>query len=472
MDKFRTLTLKEKALSLNLDRRIYGSFSEIGAGQEVAANFFQAGGASGTIAHSTSAYDMKISDSLYGEAKRYVCEERLVTMLNTEFEQLVEKLPHRAEDSKFFSFSDTVETLNYHKSNQGHGWMGIRFQLRPKGPVNDIIMHVKMHDNAALLQQKALGRLGVNLIYGAYHYYQNPEKMLSSLMDGIDEGRLEIDMLRFEGQDFEYIDNRLMALQLVRMGFTEATIFEPDGQVHQPSDVLYKKNVMVFRGRFRPVTWVNLDMFEKGLKLFQSDPEVDQEKVVCLFELTLKDLNTGGDIDSKDFLDRIDTLRTLGHRVLISNYVKYYKLVQYLANVTKRRKVGVILGYKNLETIFDESFYTNLNGGILQAFGLGFGNKVKLMTYPFADKESGELLRIKDIHIPHNLRGLFQYLTDNDKLSDIMDANREIMHIFSDDVLKMIKEGDSRWEGMVPESVCNVIKEKKLFKYVPQKAEA
>lgn len=471
MDKFRTLTLKEKALSLNLDTRIYGSFSEIGAGQEVAANFFQAGGASGTIAHSTSAYDMKISDSRYGAAKRYVCEERLVMMLDTEFGQLVEKLPHRADESKFFSFSDTVETLNYHKSNQGHGWMGIKFQLKPNGPVNEVILHVKMHDNAALLQQKALGRLGVNLIYGAYHYYQNPEKFLTSLMDGVDEGRIEIDMLRLDGEDFEYIDNRLIALQLVRMGYTEATIFEPDGNVHQPSDVLYKKNIMVFRGRFRPVTWVNLDMFEKGLKLFQSDPEVDPNKIVCLFELTLKDLNNGGDIDSKDFLDRIDTLRTLGHRVLISNYVKYYKLVQYLANVSKRQKVGVILGYKNLENIFDESFYTNLNGGILEAFGLGFGNRVKLMTYPMMDAGSGELLRNQDIKIPDNLKGLFTYLMDNGKLTDIVDANKDIMHIFSDDVLKMIKAGDSAWEVMVPESVCKVIKEKGLFEYTPEKAE-
>lgn len=467
MEKFRTLTLKEKALSINLDSKIYGSFSEIGAGQEVAANFFQAGGASGTIAHSTSAYDMKISDSLYGEAKRYVCEDRLVTMLRTEFQQLADKLPHRADESKFFSFSDTIETINYHKSNQGHGWMGMRFQLRPNGPVNDVVLHVKMHDNAALLQQKALGRLGVNLIYACFHYYQNPEKFLSSLMDGIDSGRIEIDMLRFGGSDFEYIDNRLMALQLVRLGFTEATVFEPDGDVHQPSDVLYKKNVLVLRGRFRPVTWVNLDMFEKGLEMYKADPDVDESKVVCLFELTLKDLKAGGNIDPKDFLDRIDTLRALGHRVLISNYVKYYKMVQYLTNVTRGRKVGVVMGVRNLRTVFDESFYTNLKGGILEAFGLGFGNNVKMMVYPEINDETKEISMGTDLEVPTKLRGLFQYLIDNDKLVDIKNAKQEIMHIFSDDVLHMIKSGKSGWESMVPDSVAEKIKAKKLFNYIP-----
>jgi hypothetical protein len=465
MDKYRTLTLKEKALSINLDQKIYGSFSEIGAGQEVAANFFQAGGASGTIAHSTSAYDMKISDSLYGEAKRYVCQERLETMIKTEFGQLVEKLPHRADESKFFAFADTIETINYHKSNQGHGWMGIRFQLRPNGPINDVVLHVKMHDNVALLQQKALGRLGVNLIYATFHYYQNPEKFLASLMDGIDSGRLEIDMLRFNGPDFEYIDNRLMALQLVRMGYTEATIFEPNGEVHQPSDVLYKKNVLVLRGRFRPVTWVNLNMFEEGLKLFKDDPEVNNDKVVCLFELTLKDLKAGGNIDPKDFLDRIDTLRTLGHRVLISNYVKYYKMVQYLTSVNRGYKVGVVMGLRNLRTIFDESFYTNLEGGILQAFGLGFGNNVKLMVYPEVDHETNEMHYGSNYQVPGNLQGLFQFMVDNNKLIDIMEANKEIMHIFSDDVLHMIKNGRPGWDKMVPPSVAEVIKQNQLFNY-------
>lgn len=463
MDKYRTPTVREKALAINLDNSVYGSFSEIGAGQEVAANFFQAGGASGTIASSTSAYDMKISDSLYGEASRYVCEERLETMLKTEFDLLMEKLTHRADNSRFFTFADTVETLNFHKTNQGQGWVGVRFQLRPNGPMNEVVMHIKMHDNASLLQQKALGRLGVNLIYAAYHYYQNPEKFLNSLLDSIGSGRIEIDMLRFDGPDFEYIDNRLMALQLVKNGLTEATIFEPDGDVHQPSETLYKKHTLVLRGRFRPVTRVNLDMFEKGLRSFRKQQGVDANNIECLFELTLKDLKSGGNIDAKDFLDRIDTLRSLGHRVLISNYVKYYKLVQYLTNFSKGKKVGVILGLDNLKTIFDEQYYTNLKGGILEAFGLGFGHNVHMMVYPFLNQENGELQRMEDMIVPDNLKGLFHYLVSNNKISNIDDADKSIMHIFSDDVLEMIKNGKSGWKDLVPPSVAKVIQDNQLF---------
>lgn len=464
MDKFRTPTTKEKALAINLDNSIYGSFSEIGAGQEVAGNFFSAGGASGTIAHSTSAYDMKISDSIYGSTNRYVAENRLHQMLEREYEQLIEKLPHRAHESRFFSFANTVETINYHQTNQGHGWVGIRFQLRPNGPSNEVILHVKLHDNVALLQQKAMGRLGVNLIYASFNNYQNPEKFINSLLDGIGRGRIEIDMLRFDGKDFEYIDNRLVALQLVKNGLTEATIFEPDGEVHQPSDCLYKKNVFVLRGRFRPVTWVNLDMFKKGLEIFKADPQVTEGKVECLFELTLKDLKADGTINAKDFLDRIDTLRSLGHRVLISNYVKYYKLVQYLSSVSRGRKVGVVLGRNNIKNVFDENFYTNLRGGILEAFGLGFGISVKLMVYPELDQETQELNFVNREDVPENLQGLYDYLVRNEKMVDIESADKSIMHIFSDDVLEMIREGKDGWQSLVPESVAKIISENNLFK--------
>ncbi|MCB0737697.1 MAG: TonB-dependent receptor [Bacteroidetes bacterium] len=468
MDKFRTPTTKEKALALNLDDSIYGAFSEIGAGQEVAANFFKSGAASGTVASSTSAYDMKISDSLYGETKRYVSEERLKVMLNTEYNHVVAKLPHRVANTRFFAFADTIETINYHRTNQGHGWIGLKFQLMPGGSVNEVILHVKMHDTVALMQQRAIGRIGVNLVYGCYHYFQNPEKLVNSLLDSIGRERIEIDMLRFNGADFEYIDNRLMALMLVRNGLTEATVFEPNGEVHQPSDTLYKKNVLVLRGRFRPVTHVNLDMFKKGLEQFKRDEDVDPDRIECLFELTLKDLKSDGAINPKDFLDRVDTLGALGHRVLISNYVKHYKLVQYLSKLTKGRKVGVIMGLDNLKIIFDEGYYTNLSGGILEAFGLGFGNNIKLLVYPFLGRESGRMLQSHDLTIPDNLKGLYSYLIDNKKLEDIEDADRSIMHIFSDDVIRMLKNGEDGWEAMVPDVVANKIKEQGLFVTKPK----
>lgn len=472
MDRFRTPTTKEKALAINLDDSVYGAFSEIGAGQEVAANFFKSGAASGTVASSTSAYDMQISDSLYGETKRYVSEERLRHMLKIEYDHVVNKLPHRHGETRFFAFADTIETINYHKTNQGHGWIGLRFQLRPNGPVNEVVLHIKMHDNNALLQQRAIGRLGVNLVYGCIHYFQNPEKLVNSLLESVGRDRIEIDMLRFDGDDFEFIDNRLMALTLVRNGLTEATIFEPNGEVHQPSDALYKKNVLVLRGRFRPVTLVNLDMFQCGLTQFRQDKEVDPENIECLFELTLKDLKAGGAIDSKDFLDRVDTLGALGHRVLISNYVKHYKLVQYLSGFTRKRKIGIIMGLDNLKIVFDETYYTNLSGGVLEAFGLGFGNNVKLLIYPFLGRESGKLLKSRDLKIPENLQGLFDYLVANQKLEDIDGADTSIMHIFSDDVIAKIQNGEKNWEEMVPDVVSNIIKKYQLFSFSSEKVEA
>lgn len=463
MNNFRTLTTKEKALSINLDDSIYGSFSEIGAGQEVSGTFFKAGGASGTIASSTSAYDMKISDSLYGETKRYVCQERLQTILNYDYKNISDKLSYRADTTRFFSFADTVETINYHKTNQGQGWLGIRFQLSPNGPINEIVMHVLMHDNVALQQQSALGKLGVNLVYGCFNYYQNPEKFLKSLVDGIGSDRVEIDMLRFDGEDFDYLDNRLVALQLVKNGLTEATIFEPNGDVNQPADTLYKKNVLVIRGRFRPVTNVNLDMFQLGLHAFKSEHDVDIERIQCLFELNLKDLRADGGIDTKDFLDRVDTLGALGHRVLISNYIKYYKLVQYISQFTRGRKVGVILGFNNLKNIFTEEFYSNLKGGILEAFGLGFGSNSKLFVYPQLSEDNKKLMTTNDLIIPPKLKGLFDYLKDNNKIYDLEGANRDILHIYSDEVIRMIQSKENGWENMVPEIVSKRIIDLDLF---------
>ncbi|MDH4058875.1 MAG: TonB-dependent receptor, partial [Cyclobacteriaceae bacterium] len=293
MDEFRKLTTQEKALRINLRRDIYGSFAEIGAGQEVAANFFKAGGASGTIAKTISAYDMKFSDAIYGYCERYVCEPRLIKMLDHEYELLAERLPHRIEDTRFFAFSDTVEVLNFDRSNQAHGWIGLRFQLKPKGEFNDCVIHVKMHDNDPLQQQYALGVVGVNLIY-ACNFFTDPEEILMSLLDGFTGRRIEIDMFRIIGPDFKHVDNRLMALKLVKNGFTKAAMFGPDGEVMQPSDELYKKNVLVLRGRFRPPTHVNVDMLLAARRHFKSEPDVERSKIVVLTELTLNDLSSDG----------------------------------------------------------------------------------------------------------------------------------------------------------------------------------
>lgn len=460
---FRTLTTNEKALKINLNPKVYGVFGEIGAGQEVAANFFKAGGSSGTIAMTSSAYDMKISDSLYGESTRYVSENRLIQMLDTEYESLTHELEERAENTLFFAFSNTIEALNYHKTNQGHGWLGVRFQLTPNSPPNECVIHVLLHDNTNLRQQQAIGTLGVNLLYACFYHHQNPTDFLLSLVDNLFKGRIEIDMFRLSGPDFEHIDNRLMALKMVRAGLTQATIFNPNGDVLQPSTALYKKNILVLRGRFRPATLVNIDMLEKGLNQFQQEKDVDPNNFVVLSELTLKDLSDDNKIVESDFLDRVDILVSLGQTVMISNYVKYYKLASFLSQFTRGRKVGLILGMYNLDFLFDEQYYTNLPGGILEAYGQGFGQNVKLYVYPCREDESENIKTLKDFDIPDHLKGLFQYLVDNNKIADIENPNLDYLNIFSDNVLTMIKYGAKGWEKMVPKKVATAIKNRNLF---------
>ncbi|WP_420153084.1 TonB-dependent receptor [Siphonobacter sp.] len=461
---YEYLGTKQKALKINLDKRIYGSYAEIGAGQEVAANFFKAGGASGTIAKTMSAYDMTFSNAIYGleESGRYVVESRLMKMLRHEYDLLIERLDQkRGTDTCFFSFADTVVALNYHKTNESHGWVGLRFQLSPQSEPNDVIIHVRMLDNDAILQQQALGIIGVNLIYGCYYYHQMPEILLRSLMDDLTTERIEIDMIRFNGPDFKKVDNRLMSLYLVKNGFTNAALFGPNGQNLQPADTLYKKHIAVIRGRFRPFALVHQDMLQNGVAQFLEDPEVDPNRVVVLTELTLQNLRDGDDINEKDFLDRVDILGKLGLTVMVSNYTEYYKLISYLAKLTKL-KIGLIMGIPNLEFIFDEQHYANLPGGILEAFATLFSRKVKLYVYP-ALRPDGTLANCFKFQLPFHLRDLFSYLISNNKIEDIRSFNKLNLHIQSDRVLSMIKAAEEGWEQYVPAEVAAMIKDKCLF---------
>src|ERR1700744_2871792 len=276
---------KQKALAINLDPAIYGSFAEMGAGQDVAANFFKAGGSSGTIAKTMSAYDMTFSDAIYGvqATRRYVSEQRLISMLDHEYGLLIERLAEqRGDTTTFFAFSDTVSALNYQKTNRGHGWMGVRFQLEPNGKFNDVVLHVNLLDNDNNLQQQAAGILGVNLMYACFYYYNNPLVFLLSLIDDLSKDRIQIDMIRFEGPSFAKVDNRLMSLHLVKYGFTDVAVFGPDGKNQQPSEALYKKHIVVIRGRFRPLTNVHVDMLNTGIKQFMQEPDVDKNNVLIL----------------------------------------------------------------------------------------------------------------------------------------------------------------------------------------------
>ncbi len=462
----RRLTTEEKALKINLTSNIYGSFAEIGAGQEVAANFFKAGGSSGTIAYTHSAYDMKVSDSMYGECSRYVCEERLVTMLDTEYNSMVERLPNKHKESRFFAFCNTVESLNYHKTNQGQGWVGIRFNLTEGADPNEIILHIKMHDNSHRAQQEALGILGVNLIHASYFQTGDIDQFLTSLVHRLPRERIEIDMMRVSGPDFEDVDNRIIALNLVKRGITDATMFDLNGSVLQPATALYKKNILLMRGRFRPVTKVHIDMIERGKQQFLKEEGVSEDKTRVVIELTLKDLTADGKISAKDFVDRTELLGTLGYTVMISNYLKHYKMVDYLATIARGHFMGVIVGVYNLNTIFDERYYDNLPGGLLEAFGRGFGHNMKMYVYPANNVETGELYNLENLDIQKNLRGLLQYMKDNNKLAAFENFDQSLLGIMSDDVLMKIKAEASSWEEDVPESVAKAIKYYELFGYV------
>ncbi|HTO37264.1 MAG TPA: hypothetical protein VL021_02490 [Brumimicrobium sp.] len=471
MGENRNLTLEEKTLKINLQSDVYGSFSEIGAGQEVVANFFRAGGSSGTIAFSRSAYDMKVSDSIYGKAARYVSEERLRTMLNHEFDEVTKSLDYRKEYTRFFAFCNTVESLNYHKTNQGHGWIGIRFQSKPNTRPNNIILHVKMHDQSNTAQQEALGILGVNLIYATYFNIEdNLDKFVDSLVHTLPKDRIEIDMLNVEGPDFEHFDNRMVALTLVKKGITEATMFDQTGRVLQPADELYKKSIILIRGRFRPVTKVNIDMLERTRECFYKEEGVEKKNVREIFELTLRDLTSDGKIAEKDFIDRTELLGALGYTVMISNYLKYYEVVDYLSEVSRNYKIGVLLGIYNLNNIFNEEFYSELNGGILEAFGKGFGRNSKLYIYPAINYKTGELFEFKDYKVPENLEGLLKFMIDNDKIEGLTKFEYELLKINADEVLEKIQthQDDDTWDSDVPDRVAKAIKFMRLFGYQPK----
>lgn len=465
MKNSKSLTTEDKALLVNLTSDIYGAFAEIGAGQEVAANFFKAGGSSGTIAYTRSAYDMKVSDSFYGKCKRYVCEDRLLQMLATEYETLSSTLPDKKEESRFFVFANTVESLNYHKTNQGQGWIGLKFQNKLNSEPSEIVLHVKMHDISNKRQQEALGILGVNLIHAAYFDQDTIDEFLAALTYRLPRERVEIDMLRVMGPDFAHIDNRLIALNLVKNGLTDATMFDQSGAVLQPSEALYKKNILLMRGRFRPMTKVHVDMIDKGMQQYLKEPDVDPENTHMLLELTLKDLTADGKISDQDFIDRAELLGSMGYTVMISDYLKHYKMIEYLASLTKDKKIGVLLGIYNLQTIFDEKYYNTLKGGLLEAFGRGFGHNVKMFVYPAMSFDGEGTYGVNNFELPEHLVGLFDYMLKTNKVEEIHQYDSSLLHILSDDVLKKIQDGNTSWESDVPESVLKAIKFLNLFGY-------
>jgi hypothetical protein len=454
----------EKALHINLDSTKYGTFAEIGAGQEVARRFFRVGGAAGTIAKTMSAYDMTFSDAIYGLADRYVSRVRLQTMLDHEYDLLIERLDQKfGADKTFFVFADTIAARSFKERNESHGWLAVRFQSQPRTQPSQIIIHVRLLDETNVDQQEALGIIGLNLLYGAF-YLPQPEKLISSLQENLQPGRLEVDMIKFSGPLFEKVDNRLMSLQLVSQGLTDAVMFKADGETVQPAEVFYKRAILVERGSFRPVTHATNDMLDGARQVFQKHCSCADEDIVELMEMTLENLRADGEVKHADFLARVDSLRALGRPVLISKFREYYRLAGYLFRYTNKA-IGLVMGVPSLTEILNEKYYVNLEGGILEALGRMFKGGLKLYVYPRIDEPTGNIVTATQVKVAPNLRSLFQYLIDNHYVQEITDYHRDYLRIQPPDVLAKLQSGDSRWEQMVPPEVAHVIKQREFFGY-------
>src|SRR5215831_5627066 len=418
----------KKAFQINIDAKRYGTFAEIGAGQEVARRFFQVGGAAGTIAKTMSAYDMQFSDAIYGPTDRYVSRARLGTMLDHEYRLLIERLDQKlGRERAFFVFADTVAARSFKQHNESHGWLGLRFQDKPRDEPSQIIIHVRMLDEANVDQQEALGVIGVNLLYGAF-YQAQPERLISSLQENLAPGRIQVDLIKFSGPAFANIDNRLMSLQLVSQGLTDAVMFTADGEMVQPSEILHKNAILIERGSFRPVTYATNDMLEGARRQFLKETGCLENDLVVLMEMTLENLLSEGQLDHADFLERVDILGALGRTVLISKFGEYYRLAGYLSRYTNRT-IGLVMGVPSLLEIFDEKYYLNLEGGILEALGRMFKQGLKLYVYPIIDEKSGQLITAIQAEVAPNLRSLFQYLIDNRYIEEIRDYRKDFLGI-------------------------------------------
>lgn len=452
----------KKAFEINMTKPVYGTFAEIGAGQEVARRFFHVGGAAGTIAKTISAYDMTFSDAIYGKSSRFVSRQRLGEMLDHEYGLLIERLDEKNGGEKtYFAFADTVAARSYKIKNESHGWMGIRFQTTPRSQPNEIILHVRMLDDQNLAQQEALGVVGVNLIYGAYFLRKDPKAFIASLLDDLDASRIEIDMIRFSGPDFSCLDNRIMCLELVTQGLAQAVLFRGDGEVIQAADAFYHKPLLVERGSFRPLTNVANDMLECGHSMFLMEEDLNSEQPEILLEITMKNLMSSGQLDLQDFLDRVDMLGALGRTVLISNYGEFYRLIQYLRRYTDRA-IGLPLGIPSLHEIFDEKYYSNLDGGILEGLGRLFKKGVRLYVYPTKD-EKNRIIEASSYHVDVDLRALYSYLLENRFIVPMAGCKLDYLGIDSQKVLTKLQQGDLDWEKMVPPQVAEIIRSRNFF---------
>ena len=316
----------------------------------------------------------------------------------------------------------------------------------------------------------SLGKLGVNLIHSAFYKSEKPHRIIKYLYDHIDKDLIEIDMINFSGPKFAEVDNRLMSLQLIKNGMTEAVMFDADGNNQLPAEQLYKKNILTLRGSFRPVTNVNIDMLKRSLELFLKEKGVDENNTQVIFEITLSNLLASGELDEQDFMDRARILSSLGYKVLISNFKEYYRLAEYFSNYTKAQ-MGMVMGADNLIAIFDEEYYTHLSGGILEAFGKLFYRDIKIYLYPMRNKETGEIITSNNIHVSPRMKELYKFFKFNEKLVDIENYDAKNLNIRSRDIVQQIKRGQEGWQAALPKGVAEMIEKNGYFGWNKDKKE-
>ncbi|EJF52273.1 hypothetical protein SapgrDRAFT_0529 [Saprospira grandis DSM 2844] len=458
------LETEQKALEINLDPRIYGSFAEIGAGQEVARYFFKVGAAAGTIAKTISAYDKVVSDDIYGRepSGRYVCESRLYRMLDHEYELLLDRLSGQRPDLCLFAFADTITTINYHRTIKGQGWMGMRFQLSPHAEPNEIVLHIELQDGNANLQQQAVGILGVNLLYACYRYHADYKELLASLLDKL-EDRIRIDVVRMKGPDFEHIDNRLLLLSLVEQKLTDVAVFDKKGQPVHISEFLYKKNLLLVRGNYNPSTLLSLDMIRASAAQFRADFSRRAMDCFVMTEMTLHSLQgEENTTDEKNFLERARLLNYLGQYVMITDCDRYHKLIQYAFDY-RIQHLGLVLENNLLLSLLSGKYERNKDGRLLTAFGEVFTRSVTLYAYPELKEGSGELLQTHNLPIPEGMRNLYQHLLDQRQIRDVEGYNEDVLHIRSREALRKIQAAEEGWEAMLSDRVARYIQERGAF---------
>ena len=469
MSERKVLKTYEKALALNLDRSKYGVFAEIGAGQETANWFFRVSASAGTVAKTISAYDMTMSDAIYGRTSRYVSQDRLISMLRYEYGLLEERLAAtRGNETTFFAFCNTVRARGYKDTSECHGWLGVRFQLTPNDKPCEIVLHLRLLDEENQDQMDVLGKVGVNLIYAAFFYRDSLSNFVESLADGLTNDQFEVDMLRFSGDGFRYMDNRLCALQLVNSKLTNAAMFDKDGEVVPAADTLYKRPILLLRGSFNPVLNLHLDMLHNANKVFSTvTNDVQKNRAMEICEISMNNLLFDGAVGHADFLDRADALQALGKTVLVSSSAEFHRIATYLSRYTAE-PIAIVLSIGLLNELFKDKWSENLPGGILESFGRLFKNHVQLYVYPWQNTRNDDLVTAENFEAPEQWKFLYKHLLQNDRIRSIEVGDKKLLSMTSRDVLELIEAGGTDWEAWVPEKVHSIVRRMQVGRKLTQ----